>query len=54
MKECVEHEDSLGKEVLLVWLANLEQEGNKDLQVQMDHLVNPVQRDLRVTRDQLV
>jgi hypothetical protein len=54
MKECVELEDFLVKEGLLVWLDNLEQEENKDLQVHMGHPANLVQRELLVTRDQLV
>lgn len=54
MKECVDLEDSLGKEELLVWLDSLEQEENKDLQDLMDPLVNLDQRELLVTRDQLV
>lgn len=51
MKECVELEDSQGKEGLLVWLDNQVQEENKDLQVLMGLLVNPVQRVLLGTRD---
>lgn len=54
MKECGVPEDFLEKEELLVWQDSLEQEGNRDLLVQMGHLANLALRDLLATRVQLV
>jgi len=44
MKECVDLEDSPEKEVPQGWQDSLEQEENKDLQVQMDHQGSQVQK----------
>jgi len=44
MKECVDPEDSLEKEVLQEWQDSLEPEENKDLLALMDHQGSQVQK----------
>lgn len=44
MRECVDPEDSLEKEVLQEWQDSLEPEENKDLLVPMDHQGSQVQK----------
>lgn len=50
MKECVDLGDSQEKEVLQEWQDSLEQEENKDLQVQMGHQGSQVQKAPQDTR----
>ena len=53
MKECVDPEDSLEKEVLQEWQDSLEPEENKDLLVLMDHQGSQVQKVPLDIKDQL-
>ena len=54
MKECVDPEDSLEKEVLQEWQDSLEPEENKDLLVLMDHQGSQVQKVPLDIKDRLV
>ena len=54
MKECVDPEDSLEKEVLQEWQDSLEPEENKDLLVPMDHQGSQVQKVPLDIKDRLV
>jgi len=53
MRECVDPEDSLEKEVLQEWQDSLEPEENKDLLVLMDHQGSQVQKVPLDIKDQL-